>query len=133
MKLLLNNEVPVHQFSSFTPGRVVIGKNRYCRSLIVTPKEIYTNWPPQHIDGITATDLQEIIKLEPELILIGTGDKLRFPHPSILEGATRAQLAVDFMDSRAACRTYNILAAENRRVAAGIIFERASAHHQDSS
>ena len=55
MKLLLNNEVPVHQFSSFTPDRVVIGKNRYYRSLIVTPKEIYANWPPQHIDDITAT------------------------------------------------------------------------------
>ena len=103
----------------------MIGNNLYCRSLIVTPKEIYTSWPPQNIDDITAADLQEIIKLEPELILIGTGDKLRFPHPSILEGAVRAKLSVDFMDSRAACRTYNILAAENRRVAAGIIFERA--------
>ena len=132
MKLLLNNQVAVHQFTSFAPDGMVIGENRYCKSLIVTPKKIYSNWPPQSIQEITATDLQEIIELGPELILIGTGNKLRFPPSSILEGASVAQLAIDFMDSRAACRTYNILAAENRRVAAGIIFEHASPHQQDS-
>ena len=133
MKLLLNNEVPVHQFSSFGPKGIVIGNNLYCRSLIVTPKDIYSNWAPENIDNITAADVQQIIKLEPELILIGTGHTLRFPHPSILEGATMARLAVDFMDSRAACRTYNILAAENRRVAAGIIVEHSTAYKKDSS
>ena len=57
---------------------------------------------------------------------MGTGNALRFPDSVILKGVIRAGIGIDFMDSRAACRTYNILAAEGRHVAAGIIIEQST-------
>ena len=125
MELELDKELAAYHFSSFSYGAVVVGGQQYRESLIVTPKEIFDYWPPKTLDDITQDDLETIIALEPELILIGTGDKLKFPMSSILEGVATANLGIEFMDSRAACRTYNILASENRRVAAGIILEHS--------
>ena len=67
-----------------------------------------------------------ILALEPELILVGTGNALQFPDSVILKEVIRAGIGIDFMDSRAVCRTYNILAAEGRHVAAGIIIDEST-------
>ena len=76
--------------------------------------------------GLTIDDFGIILALEPELILVGTGNALRFPDFVILKGVIRAGIGIDFMDSRAACRTYNVLAAEGRHVAAGIIIDEST-------
>ena len=68
------------------------------------------DWPPSTSGGLQLDDLATILALEPELILVGTGNELRFPDSVILKGVIRAGIGIDFMDSRAVCRTYNILA-----------------------
>ena len=121
-------QLEIHQsgycVGSFVDNVVLIGKVRYTSSLIVTPKQVVRDWPPQHPDQLTIDDLGMILALEPELILVGTGNALRFPDSVILKGVIRAGIGIDFMDSPAVCRTYNILAAEGRHVAAGIIIDR---------
>jgi len=124
MELQLDNHSPGHCVRSFTNNTAVIGEVRYTASLIVTPEQVVSDWPPQHPDQLTIDDFGVILALEPELILVGTGNTLQFPDSETLKGVIRAGIGIDFMDSRAVCRTYNILAAEGRHVAAGIIIDR---------
>ena len=124
MDLQLENDPLGYRVGSFVNNTVTIGEVRYTTSLIVTPEKGVRDWPPQHPRGLTIGDLGTILALEPELILVGTGNALKFPDSVILKGVIRAGIGIDFMDSRAACRTYNILAAEGRHVAAGISIEQ---------
>ena len=126
MDLQLENDPLGYRVCSYVDNTVAIGKMRYTTSLIVTPEKVVRDWPPQHPGGLTIDDLGTILALEPELILVGTGNALRFPDSVILKGVIRAGIGIDFMDSCAACRTYNVLAAEGRHVAAGIIIERST-------
>ena len=125
MELQLENGPLGYRVGSFVNNTVAIGEVDYTTSLIVTPEKVVRDWPPQHPGDLTIDDLGTILALEPELILVGTGNALRFPDVVILKGVIRAGIGIDFMDSRAACRTYNILAAEGRQVAAGIIIEQS--------
>ena len=124
MELQLENDPSGYRVGSFVNNTVAIGEVRYTTSFIVTPEKVVRDWPPQHPGRLTIDDLGAILALEPELILVGTGNALRFPDSVILKGVIRVGIGIDFMDSRAACRTYNILAAEGRHVAAGIIIEQ---------
>ena len=126
MELQLENQPSGYRVGSFVDNAVVIGEVRYTASLIVTPEQVVPDWPPQHLDQLMVDDLGMILALGPELILVGTGNALRFPDSVILKGVMRAGIGIDFMDSRAVCRTYNILAAEGRRVAAGVIINRST-------
>ena len=126
MELQLDSHSSGHRVRCFTDNTVVIGEAHYKASLIVTPKQVVSDWPPQHPNQLTIGDFAVILALEPELILVGTGNTLRFPDSAILKGVIRAGIGIDFMDSRAVCRTYNILAAEGRHVAAGIIIDRST-------
>ena len=126
MELQLDNHSSGHRVRSFTDNTAVIGEVRYTASLIVTPKQVVRDWPPQHPDQLTIDDFRMILDLVSELILVGTGNVLRFPDPVLLKGVIRAGIGIDFMDSRAVCRTYNILAAEGRHVAAGIIIDEST-------
>ena len=126
MELQLENNPLGCRVSSFLDNAVVIRGVRYTESLIVTPEKVICDWPPQHPGDLTIDNFEAILALEPEVILVGTGNALRFPDSVILKGVIRAGIGIDFMDSRAVCRTYNILAAEGRHVAAGIIIERST-------
>ena len=60
--------------------------------------------------------------MQPEVVLLGTGAKLRFPHPRLTRLLSDARIGIEVMDLQAACRTYNILMAEERKVAAALLF-----------
>ena len=126
MELQLDNHSSGHRVRSFTDNTAVIGEVRDTASFIVTPEQVVSDWPPQHPNQLTIDDFEVILALEPELILVGTGNALQFPDSVILMGVMRSGLGIDFMGSRAVCRTYNILAAEGRHVAAGIIIDRST-------
>ena len=94
---------------------------RYETSLVVMPDRIADDWKVQNLESLTQDDIEALAALNPELILLGTGDILRFPDPRLLVNLTRAGIGAEVMDTRAACRTYNILAEEGRNVAAALI------------
>jgi uncharacterized protein len=126
MELQLENHPSGNRIHSFIDNAVVIGEVRYKTSFIITPKRVVRDWPPQYVDHLKIDDFAIILALEPELILVGTGNELRFPDSAILKEVIRAGIGVDFMDSRAVCRTYNILSYEGRNVAAGIIIDQST-------
>ena len=125
MEIQLEKQPTGYHVNSFNDNEIVIGEICYISSLVVAPTHVIPDWPPQHSDEIQMNDFDAILDLQPELVLVGTGNTLRFPDSEIYKRIIRAGLGIDFMDSRAACRTYNILAAEGRHVVAGVIINQS--------
>jgi uncharacterized protein len=86
------------------------------------PDEVVTGWV-RHLDELSAKHFDALVMRAPEIVLLGSGSRLRFPSPALYAGLSKANIGVEVMDTPAACRTYNILAAEGRRVAAALILE----------
>jgi uncharacterized protein len=99
---------------------VAVNGLRYESSLVVLPDRI-ENWPVQNFEALTPEAIGALTLLKPELLLLGTGDTLRFPDSRFLADLAVAGIGAEIMDTRAACRTYNILADEGRHVAAALI------------
>lgn len=92
------------------------------RSFILTPHYLQQGWPPKSISDLTLEHLEKVLQLLPfDLLLLGTGDRIEFPNPSVLVPLYQQQIGVEVMDSRAASRTFNVLAAEGRQVVAAIM------------
>jgi len=86
-------------------------------SFIMTPSHLIRNWPPQTVAEICAEHLETAARLEPEVLIIGTGATLEFPDVTLTYGLMEQGIGVEVMDTAAACRTYNVLMHEGRRVA----------------
>jgi uncharacterized protein len=121
LKLHLSGVSEQNTFTGYGTGYVVINHVRYEQSLIVLPDRIIENWEPKTFEQLEAAHFEFLLSLAPEMVLVGTGASLRFPHPSLTKVLTAAGIGVEVMDTAAACRTYNILMAEGRRVAVALI------------
>ena len=108
-------------FTGYGTGHVIVNHKRYEQSLIVLPDRIVENWDPNSFEDITAEHFDFVMSLQPEMVLFGTGAALHFPHPRLTRSLIEAGIGVEVMDTAAACRTYNILMAEGRRVAAALL------------
>ena len=98
-----------------------IGETEYRQNLIVTPDSVVTGWAPAGFTALTADDFASLLEYAPEVVLLGTGASQRFPHPRLTNALAHARVGVEVMDTRAACRTFNILVAEDRRVVAALM------------
>lgn len=92
------------------------------RSCIVTPDTVIPDWRPTSIEDLAESDLEPLFAAEPQLVLLGTGTTQRFPHVSIRGAFAKRGVAIETMDLGAACRTFNILVQEERRVCAALLF-----------
>lgn len=106
---------------SYGPGRIVVGETAYTSSLIVLPNRLITDWPPQTMAAMAREHLQVLVELDYEVLILGTGHRLRFPPATLLAPLAAAGSGYEIMDTGAACRTYNILMAEGRRVIAALL------------
>lgn len=102
-------------------GWVRVGGDEYRRSFIVAPDAIVSAWAVAGFEALSEADFDQVKALSPEIVLLGTGERQRFPHPRLYRALTDAGIGVEVMDTAAAARTYNIIAAEGRRVAAALI------------
>ena len=109
--------------TGFGVGWVRIGALEYRESLVLTPDSIVTGWAPAGFNALEEANFAQLLASKPELVLLGTGRLIRFPAPSLSRPLVQAQVGLEVMDTAAACRTYNILAAEGRRVAAGLLID----------
>jgi uncharacterized protein len=91
------------------------------QSFIMTPEVLIQDWAPQQPDQLHQDHLQILLELQPEVVLLGTGERLVFPAVRITADLLGAGIGVEVMDTAAACRTYNILMHEGRHVAAALI------------
>ncbi len=121
MKLHLAKIGDQYQFTGYGSGYVEVNKQRYERSLVVTPTAIHDTWRVASLDALNTDALNFLLTLKPEILLLGTGVTHRFPAAATLRECARAKIGMESMDTAAACRTFNILMAEGRNVIAAII------------
>jgi uncharacterized protein len=121
LKLHLARSDSQNTFTGYGEGYVMVNAVRYERSLVVLPDRPVEAWAAEGVDMLREEDLQFLAELGVEIVLLGTGKSLRFLRPRLLQSLVRARVGVEVMDTPAACRTYNILVAEGRKVAAALI------------
>ncbi len=121
MALHLNSETNYYSFTGHGEGYVAVNGKRYGQSLVVMAGEIRTDWPATDFASLTAAHFGYFLDLKPEIILLGTGARQQFAHPELYRDLIKARISIEFMDTPAACRTYNILVAENRHVVAAVL------------
>ncbi len=123
MKISLDVPGTAHVVRGYAPGALRIGNRTYDRSLIVTATTIVEGWRPTRIEDLLPDDLDPVLDLQPEVLLIGAGVHQRFPDRSALARLYASRIGFEIMNTGAACRTYNLLVAEGRNVAAALIVE----------
>ena len=120
MKLHLTQDPGLQLFSAYGAGFVTVNNVRYEKCVVVSPQAVI-EWRVSGFEALTAADFGFIESLKPEIVILGTGAVQRFPRPELTRALVATGVGVEVMDSRAACRTYNILATEGRRVVAAIL------------
>ncbi len=105
----------------YEPGSIWINQQCYHCSVIVRPHQLIAPWEPNQLSEITVEHFNSLFDPKAEIVIIGTGSKLIVPPQALLRPLYEKGIGVEFMDSRAACHTFTVLAAELRNVAACII------------
>ena len=120
MKLHAAGPSGLNAFTAYGDDYVEINGQRRRENLVVLPDRII-DWPARSFDALTREDFAFLQSMRAEILLLGTGARQRFPHPALTEPLARSGIGLEVMDVRAACRTYNILVAEERKVAAALL------------
>lgn len=122
MKIELDtNLTQINIINSYSIDGVTIKNTLFQYSIIVSPEQILENWAPENFNELNIKHFAKIIEFSPEIVLIGTGNTLRFPEKNILDSMLTKQIGVEVMDTGAACRAYNFLAGEGRVVMAALL------------
>ena len=127
MKLHLDGDIGGNRVTGYGEGFVEVNAQTYTRSLVVAPDRIVADWPPGTVGEVNEGHLETLMGMAPEILLLGTGARQRFPAPSLLASAAKAGVGIEVMDTAAACRTYNILMGEGRSVIAALLIGRPGA------
>jgi len=113
----------LNTITSYGADYVAINLQRHDGSIIVMPESPVIQWPVTSFEALTPENFDALLELAPEVVVFGSGSRLRFPHPRLTARLTQQRIGVETMDFGAACRTYNILMSEGRRVAAALLLE----------
>lgn len=103
---------------------VVVGERAFTRSLILTRTRVIEDWAIVDVAQITAAHIEPIVTLKPDVVLLGTGARQRFPPQEVLAAFLQRGIGLEAMDNAAAARTWDILAGEGRNVVAAFIVAR---------
>ncbi|TCS36048.1 uncharacterized protein EDC30_108112 [Paucimonas lemoignei] len=123
MKLHTTDTRQYQTVTAYDENGVEINAVYFRHSLFVMPESEPQAWPVTTFDALTPENFASISAAAPDVVILGTGSKQRFVHPKLIASLTARQVGVESMDNKAACRTYNILMAEGRRVALALILE----------
>jgi uncharacterized protein len=123
LKLHLTGATGLNMFTAYGEDYVAVNNRRITRSVIVLPDRLIEDWTATSFDALTAEHFNALAGLDREIVLFGTGKRLRFPQPALTRALVQSGVGLEFMDIRAACRTYNILVSEERKVAAALLFD----------
>jgi len=104
------------------PDGVIVNGVEHRSSVLVPASGGVTAWPVERFEALTEAHFEAVAALAPELVIFGSGPRIRFPHPSLLRPLITRRIGVETMDTAAACRTYNVLLAEGRAVVAALLF-----------
>jgi len=123
MKLHTTSTQHYQTVTGYDETGVEINAVRFSYSLLVQPEVAPVAWPPRSFDELSAEHFAQIAAVSPDVVILGTGARQKFVHPRLVTALTARHIGVECMDSQAACRTYNILMAEGRKVVLALIFE----------
>lgn len=125
MKLHSTNTQQYQTVTAYDEQGVEFNLVRFEHSLIVLPESPPITWDVTNFEALTAAHFEQIAALQPDVVILGTGKKQRFIHPKLISSLSAQHKGVECMDNQAACRTYNILMTEGRKVALALILEQA--------
>ena len=111
-------------FTGYGEGYVVVNGQRITRSVLVTATRI-DDWNVPSVDALTPAHVAALLEASPQIVLVGSGPRFAFPDPAAMAPLYAARIGVEVMDTPAACRTFNILLAEDRNVVAALIVRPA--------
>lgn len=121
------DRLDVQSILAYGTGWVGLGNNGVAEkidySIVIGSKGEKFAWNCPQFEQLTAEHFAVLATLKPELVIFGSGARLRFPPPAFLRSLMDARIGLETMDTLAACRTYNILAGEGRHVIAALIVE----------
>jgi len=123
LKLHQDSSGALNTVTGYGADYVEVNLERHTGSILVMPESPVTLWPVHAFDALTPELFEMLLPLKPEVVVFGSGERLRFPHPRLTAALAAKRIGVEAMDFKAACRTYNILMAEGRRVAAALLIE----------
>ena len=109
------------------PDGVIVNGTEHRASVIVPWAGELIPWQVDSLDALTEAHFEMLAALEPELVIFGSGARIRFVKPALLRALIGRRIGIETMDTAAACRTYNVLLAEDRSVVAALLFESALA------
>ena len=111
--------------TGYGPGWIGIGNEKITESVILSSRGLRLAWPCARFEDLTPEHFAQLAPLEAELVIFGSGSRTRFAPPAWLQPLMARRIGVESMDTHAACRTFNILAAEGRHVIAALVLEGA--------
>ena len=114
----------VNVISRHEPGVVWVNAQVHSSSVLVPWRGNVLPWTLTRFDALAGEHLDPVLDLEPEVVLLGSGLRLRFARPAALRSMIERGVGFEAMDTAAACRTFNVLATEGRRVVAALLLER---------
>ncbi|MDQ6683663.1 MAG: Mth938-like domain-containing protein [Pseudomonadota bacterium] len=125
MKMRADRLEGPNAISRHGPDGVVVGGVEFVESVLVPWTGAVEAWPVASFEALAEAHFARLAALAPELVIFGSGARLRFVKPALLRPLLDARIGVETMDTAAACRTYNVLLAEGRAVLAALLFETA--------
>ena len=125
MKLHSSSTQQYQTVTGYDDSGVEINAERFHFSLLVMPETPPRAWPVPTFASLTAAHFEQIAADRPDVVILGTGARQRLVHPRLVASLSALRVGVEFMDSTAACRTYNILMGEGRKVTLALIIDAA--------
>lgn len=121
MQLIRETGDGVYRIRAFEPGQLTINDTVYDEGVIVSLDRLITPWRPADPSSLSADDIAPALDLEPEIILLGTGERQQFPGRDLMRPLIERGIGIEVMDTASACRTFNVLMAESRRIVAALM------------
>ena len=125
MKLHSSSTKQYQTVTGYDDRGVEINAERFDFSLIVMPETAPRAWDVASFEQLSEQHFEQIAADAPDVVVLGTGARQRFVHPRLIAALSARHVGVECMDSKAACRTYNILMGEGRKVTLALIIEGA--------
>jgi uncharacterized protein len=121
MKLHSSSTQQYQTVTGYDDRGVEVNAQFFDFSLLLMPETPPRPWPVASFEALTAADFEAIASDTPDVVILGTGERQRFVHPRLIAALSARRVGVECMDNKAACRTYNILMGEGRKVTLALI------------
>lgn len=120
MDFILDNGQAAFQIKAYKHSIIKVNDLEYSCPILISPQHLLAPWGPTSWESLSPKDFECMLAYKPKVVLLGTGEKLRFPPCKLFAKLYEQNIGVEVMDTKAACRTYTVLMAEGRAVVAGL-------------